>query len=180
MTNLFCAVSFITPPNKEDLVPAIEELSGNLSLTVQLLRPTHPTIQQRNLGFTANRKLISVCYTDWVSNNQLYNRTETVLVRYVLLRNRWRLLGHILRRPANIPAYCFMDAYIKTSDTCTYRGRRLLILPMVLDADLQTLSTRHLLQRALKLYLLRLCAQDRKGWKQFIDGLLAQAPIERL
>ncbi|KAJ8524821.1 hypothetical protein ON010_g16295 [Phytophthora cinnamomi] len=124
------------------------------------------------------RKVIGIRYPDWISTDKLYRRTKTEPLRYTLLRSRWRLFGHILRRPANIPAYRFMDAYFRLSTAGKWLGRRRLTLPMVLDADLQTLSIGHRLQRTPDLYLLRLCAQDRKGWKYLVEGLLAHAPTD--
>ncbi|EGZ18804.1 hypothetical protein PHYSODRAFT_502973 [Phytophthora sojae] len=94
---------------------------------------------------------------------KLYDLTGTEPLRYHLLRSRWRLFGHILRRPAAIPAYRYMDAYFRPSESSKWRGRQRLTLPMVYDADLQTLSSGHRLRRSPDLYLLRLCAQDRKA-----------------
>ena len=51
---------------------------------------------------------------------------------------------------------------------------------MVLDADLQTRSAGHRLQRAPDLYFLRLCAQDRAAWKDLTEELLAHAPLDGL
>ncbi|KAJ8550665.1 hypothetical protein ON010_g10405 [Phytophthora cinnamomi] len=93
------------------------------------------------------RKVIDIRYPDWISTDKLYRRTKTEPLRYTLLRSRWRRFGHILRRPANIPAYRFMDAYFRLSTAGKWLGRRHLTLPMVLDADLQTLSIGHKLQK---------------------------------
>eukprot|EP00644_Phytophthora_capsici_P006316 jgi/Phyca11/117195/e_gw1.32.409.1 len=126
------------------------------------------------------RKVIGVRYPDTISNDKLYDRTKTQPLRFHLLRSRWNLLGHILRRPAGIPAYRFMAAFFNPSETGTWRGRQRLTLPMVLDADLQTLSAGHRLQRAPDLYLLRLCAQDRAAWKDLTEAHIAYAPLNGL
>ncbi|KAL3666471.1 hypothetical protein V7S43_019057 [Phytophthora oleae] len=86
------------------------------------------------------RKVIGVRYPDTISNDKLYDRTKTQPLRFYLLCSRWSLFGHILRRPAGIPAYRFMTAFFNPSETGKWRGRHRLTLPMVLDADLQTLS----------------------------------------
>ncbi|KAK1930068.1 hypothetical protein P3T76_014302 [Phytophthora citrophthora] len=46
-----------------------------------------------------------------ISNDKLHDRTKTDSLQFHLLRSRWNLLGHILRRPAGIPAYRFMTAF---------------------------------------------------------------------
>ncbi|OWY97257.1 Endonuclease Reverse transcriptase, partial [Phytophthora megakarya] len=76
------------------------------------------------------RQVIGVRYPDWISNDKLYDRTGTEPLRYVLLRNRWRLFGHILRRPTNIPAFRFMDAYFARGKQGSWRDRRRLTLPL--------------------------------------------------
>ncbi|TDH68899.1 hypothetical protein CCR75_005384 [Bremia lactucae] len=48
---------------------------------------------------------------------------------------------------------------------------------MVLDADHQTLYAGQCLQRVPDLSFLRLCAQDRAAWKDFIETLIAHAPL---
>ena len=68
-----------------------------------------------------------------------------------------------------------MADFFTPSESGTWRGRRRLTLPMVLDADLQTLSAGHRLQRAPDLYLLRLCAQDLAAWTDLTEALIANA-----
>ncbi|RQM10964.1 hypothetical protein DD237_008436 [Peronospora effusa] len=62
------------------------------------------------------RKVIGVRYPATISNEKLYDRTKTQPLRFHLLRSRWSLLGHILRRPAGIPAYRFMEAFFNPSE----------------------------------------------------------------
>ncbi|EGZ06897.1 hypothetical protein PHYSODRAFT_529902 [Phytophthora sojae] len=109
---------------------------------------------------------------------QLPTRTDTELLRYHILRARWRLFGHILRRPPTIPAYRYILNYFGPSTSGGWKGRRRLTLPMVLDADLQTLSFGHRLQRAADLFLFRLCAQDRSGWRHLTGRLLDCTPTD--
>ena len=111
-------------------------------------------------------------------NDKLNDRPETHPLCFHLLRSRCSLFRHILRRPADIPAYRFMAAFFTPSESGTCRGRRRLTLLMVLDADLQTLSAGHRLQRAPDLYSLRLCAQDRAAWKDLIETLVAHTPLD--
>ncbi|CAH0477599.1 unnamed protein product [Peronospora belbahrii] len=95
------------------------------------------------------RKVIGVRYPDTISNAKLYDRTQTEPLRFHLLRSRWSLYGHILRRPAGIPAYRSMETFINPSATGKWSGRRRLTLPMVLNADLETLSPGRRFQRVL-------------------------------
>ncbi|KAG6943448.1 hypothetical protein JG688_00017594 [Phytophthora aleatoria] len=71
-----------------------------------------------------------------------------------------------------------MSAHFSPSEAGKWRGRKRMTLPMVLDADIQTLSSGHLLQCAPDLYLLRLCAQDHAAWKDLTEALFAYAPLD--
>ena len=156
------------------VLPILLYNCGTWALTNSVLRSLE-SFHRRQL-----RKVIGVHYTNTISNDQLYVRTKTEPLRFHLLCRRWRLFGHILRRPASIPAYRFMESFFKLSKTGKWRGRRRLTLPMVLDADLQTLSAGHRLLRAPDLYFLRLCAQDRAAWKDLTEALLAHTPLNGL
>ncbi|EGZ23986.1 hypothetical protein PHYSODRAFT_486560 [Phytophthora sojae] len=57
-------------------------------------------------------------------------------LRHRITSARWGLLGHILRRLQDIPAFIQMKAYFSSSDSSKWRGRPRTTLPLVLDQDL--------------------------------------------
>ncbi|ETP02844.1 hypothetical protein F441_20120 [Phytophthora nicotianae CJ01A1] len=65
-----------------------------------------------------------------------------------------------------------MEAYFQPSDQGSWRGRRRLTLPLVLDADLQTLSSGYRLQRALTSTFSACARTTEKVGKKLTDGLL--------
>ena len=98
------------------VLPILLYNCGTWALTDSVLRSLE-SFHRRQL-----RKVIGVHYPNTISNDQLYVRTKTEPLRFHLLRSRWRLFGHILRRPAGIPAYRFMESFFKPSKTGKWRG----------------------------------------------------------
>ncbi|OWZ00237.1 hypothetical protein PHMEG_00028617 [Phytophthora megakarya] len=102
-------------------------------------------------------RIIGVVYPATISND----KSEPASIS--LTTQSLAVIRHILRHPAGIPAYRYMD-YKEDK----WRGRQRLALPTVLDADLQTLSSGHRLRNTPDLYMLRLCAQDKQAWKEHL------------
>ncbi|EGZ23411.1 hypothetical protein PHYSODRAFT_480033 [Phytophthora sojae] len=65
-----------------------------------------------------------------------HRRLRSRPLRHRITSARWGLLGHILRRPQDIPAFIQMKAYFSSSDSSKWRGRPRTTLPLVLDQDL--------------------------------------------
>ena len=97
-----------------------------------------------------------------------------------MMKARWKLFGHILRRDTNVPANVAMKFYFKDHSK-GFRGRPRTTLPVVLSKDLQKFqdhikSIRKYRQyRGLRLETLqdlesiRLRAQNRDEWKKLIE-----------
>ncbi|POM60030.1 EndonucleaseReverse transcriptase [Phytophthora palmivora] len=168
---------------------AAAALHRNPCSALQLLRAPHPALQLRALTNTELvalesfhrkqlRKVIGIVYPCVITNKALYERTETEPLRFFPLRQRWRLFGHILRRPTTITANRFMEDYFQPSEQQKFRGRPRTTLPVTLDADLRCLPDGHRLTKAADLILLRCCARDGLGWKRLTQSLIAYTPYE--
>lgn len=82
------------------------------------------------------RKTIGVRYPETISNVALYDRTKCSAVSSIAKKQRWTLLGHILRRDPDIPAYQAMEAYFKPSTELLVLGRSRTTLPYLINKEL--------------------------------------------
>ena len=138
------------------------------------------------------RSLLGIKWSDKVTNEELYRRSESQPLTLHITVARWRLFGHILRRPEDIPANRAMQAYFEPSTKTCYRGKAPISLPKLLDEDLSNsvintpryIQEDHRYHRRLQLknkqdldYLTKL-AQDRDNWsvmiQQIVDGRQAE------
>ncbi|EGZ07846.1 hypothetical protein PHYSODRAFT_527293 [Phytophthora sojae] len=104
-------------------------------------------------------------------------RSERPL-RHRITATRWRLFGHILRRP-EIPAYTQMAAYFDSPSKGTWRGRPRTTLPTVLDADLISSGYAYRLETRRDLDQLRLLAQEKPKWKALERAIVAALPAKK-
>jgi len=117
------------------------------------------------------RSVVQVRYPQVITNADLYARCKAEKISTTIMRARWRLFGHILRSPENIPACAAMESYFAVlHDNTGYRGRRRTVLPSVLNADLKAIGRK--LTSAQDLCTLRKEAQDRHKWSSLIDSIL--------
>ena len=121
--------------------------------------------------------LLGVHYPHRISNAALYARCNTEPLRFRLVCARWRLFGHILRRPASIPAYRAMVMYFSPAVGDAWRGRPMHTLPQVLHTDLQAAPSHYQLKSVSDLEDLRALAQDRHGWKELTESIVAACPV---
>ena len=63
---------------------------------------------------------LKYCYPNIISNNNLYKRCNVEPLSERVDRNRWRMLGHVLRGPTDGPAYSLLVFAI---NTLQYPGR---------------------------------------------------------
>ena len=101
-----------------------------------------------------------------ISNKALYKRTHSEPISTMALYARWKLFGHILRLPPNVPANKAMIAYFSQHGTGR-RGRPRTTLPIVLNDDLK--GTPYKLKSKKDLELLRTKAQARGEWNNLIE-----------
>ena len=71
------------------------------------------------------------------SNNKLYKITGTKPLSITITERRWKLLGHILRLPADCPARKVMRYYSEERTNKIFRGRRRTTIVSTLNKDIK-------------------------------------------
>ena len=89
-----------------------------------------PTINNWEWLFTSS-SLVHV-----ISNSDLYQRTNEIPLIVTILKNRWKLCGHILRIHPQTPAQQSMRHCFTLSENGRFRGRQRITLPIILNKDL--------------------------------------------
>jgi hypothetical protein len=89
------------------------------------------------------RSLSGIRYPVTITNTRLYKHCKTQPVHLFIIRQRWKLFGHILRLDNNVPAHRAMFTYFNNPDNFNlYKGRSPTNLPTQLDSDLRTIGKR--------------------------------------
>ena len=84
------------------------------------------------------RRVIGIKYPTKIRNEKLYEICQTQPLSTTILKARWTLFGHILRRDQNIPACKVMKFYF-TNLGKNFRGAPRTTLPIKLANDLDIL-----------------------------------------
>ena len=71
------------------------------------------------------------------SNNKMYKITGTKPLSITITERRWKLLGHILRLPADCPARKVMRYYFEERTNKIFRGRRRTTIVSTLNKDIK-------------------------------------------
>lgn len=122
------------------------------------------------------RLILNVKYPVRMKSKTVYRITKEEILSIDLLKNRWRLLGHVLRMNEETPAHKSMVHYFATSRAPKFRGRPRTNMPRKLDEDLRKYSSDALRLTSLAdLQRLKSVAQDRKRWKTLVDGMCVAA-----
>ena len=77
------------------------------------------------------KRVIGIFYPNRISNKEIYKKTNSILLSVEIAGARWRMLGHILRKP-DTPAFQAMKQYYATSNKKKFLGRPLTTLPQTL------------------------------------------------
>lgn len=121
------------------------------------------------------RVVLRIHYPNKISNYNLYKRCGTESLSTTILRQRWRLLGHILRLPATAPARVAMGVYYnmqqQTSEFKRYRGATKTTLPRLLEQDLAYAGKQ--LRSLEDLKALKVEARDRVAWGKLIERIVS-------
>lgn len=126
------------------------------------------------------RSVIGVYYPNTISNVKLYERCKCDKMSSLIRKNRWRLLGHVLRMANNIPAKKSMLSYF--NEGIGFRGRPRITLPSIINSELEAIATKypeirkqHQLPAQLKsvtdLQMLEQSARQRKNWSNLVDAV---------
>ena len=134
------------------------------------------------------RRVIGVKYPTKIKNEKLYDTCKSEPLSTTILKARWTLFGHILRRDSNIPANKAMKFYFSDLGRPNFKGKPRTTLPIKLAEDLDNLhnslqaphitdhnyTSRHTpkLRNKVDLEKLTTIAQDRKEWKSLVKRIL--------
>ena len=83
------------------------------------------------------RKLIGIQWPHKISNNKLYKITGTKPLSITMTERRWKLLGHILRLPADCPARKAVRYYFEERTNKIFGGRRRTTIVSTLNEDIK-------------------------------------------
>ena len=86
------------------------------------------------------KRVVGIRYPVKITNKALYKQCNERPLSLYVLKNRWRLFGHILRRDREIPANKAMEGFFVPQGD-KYRGRPITTLPVVLNNDLSRLES---------------------------------------
>ena len=112
------------------------EIRLNKSLNKSTQEENLDTYQQKQL-----RKVLGMKYSTRLSNAKLYEKCTEMQISITVMKPRWRLFSHILRRDKDIPDEKAIQFYFDKSPTDTnFRGREHITLPAILARDLDRLS----------------------------------------
>lgn len=138
------------------------------------------------------RKILGVHWPEIISNEDLYDRCRTGPISDRIVKQRWNLFGHILRRDSDIPGQTAMTEYFQNNGP-KYRGRTPTSLPTALNEDLRNLTKiikpntpnpPHQLPTKLTdtkdLEKLKIIAQDRDQWRLVTKHNLQRLPQNKI
>ncbi|KDO31267.1 hypothetical protein SPRG_19537, partial [Saprolegnia parasitica CBS 223.65] len=112
------------------------------------------------------RRLLGIFYPNTLGDVALYKRCKSVPLSEIVARQRWRLLGHVLRLKKDVPANIAAARFFAAPEAPRFLGRTKITLPIVLHRDLQSLTPPQSLASLEDLNKLRSFAADRDAWKE--------------
>ena len=127
------------------------------------------------------RRLLGIYYPERISNQELYQQTESKPISVGITELRWTMLGHTLRLPEETPGNMAIKQHyrrkVEQTDIprkSTRRGRVLTTIPRLLQLDIKRLAKRasmehfatNELSTGTHLAILRKKAENRDNWKK--------------
>lgn len=154
---------------KAFVLPALTYNIGTQGMT-STLNDKIDAFHRRQLHY-----VLGIFYPETISNAELYKRTGSVPLSEVARESRWKLFGHILRRP-EIPAFQAMTAYFQVAQTDVKkrRGRPRSCLAETLKQDLVITKSKHgfEIHDVKDLHRLKDLALDRTKWARLITEIM--------
>ena len=118
------------------------------------------------------RIILRVHYPVIISNKSLYQQCRTAPISIMLLENRWKRFGHVLRLSMSSPPQLSMEQYYINSTTS--RGTPRTTLPVLLNKELLE-HTQIKVTSPADLHWIRSMARDRSGWMNFTEVITTGA-----
>ena len=117
------------------------------------------------------RTIMNIRYPITMTNTVLYKNSKSRPIHIEISKQRWKLLGHILRLEEEVPAHSNMVNYYTNPDRLQkQRERTTNNLPTILHQDLETIGMK--LLHIDDLSTLREIAQDRKAWQRLYGNII--------
>ena len=135
------------------------------------------------------RKVLNVKYPDKMKNEEVYKLTNETPISLQIVKNRWKLFGHILPLNDNTPAQKSMKHYFSDSTSQKFRGRKRITLPVKLSQDIGMVRRYdHLFTRDFSniykigsktdLAAITVVAVDRKKWQKLVEQICKAAEAQ--
>lgn len=131
------------------------------------------------------RQILGIRFPRKISNKQLYKKCNEIPISINILKLRWQLFGHILRREQEIPANVAMQFYFTQLRTKKFSGPKRATLPITLNKDLQYLylnedeeaNDRLKLQTMDDLFYFRELAKNRSDFRHLTSAIVEAAKV---
>ena len=106
--------------------------------------------------------------------NEPYKITGTKPLSITMTERRWKLLGHILRLPADCPARKAMRYYFEERINKIFRGRRRITIVSTLNEDIERTKEDDITFPVTPLILQNLytTAKNRKLWSKIVQQVV--------
>ena len=125
--------------------------------------------------------MIGIHWPHKISTSKLYKVTGTKPLSITKTESRWKLLGHILRLPANCPARKTMRYYFQKRTNKIFRGRRRTTIVSTLNEDIKRIKGDDItfpvtpLVSQVSLQNLYTKAKNRKLWSKIVQQVVKSA-----
>ena len=127
------------------------------------------------------RKVIGVQWPHKISNKKLYETTSTKPLSITITERRWKLLGHIMRLPADCPARKAMRYFFEKRSNKLFRGRKRTTIVTTLNEDIRRTKAAYPafpvipLKSQVSLQNMHSKAKNRRLWKKIVNMVIESA-----
>ena len=127
------------------------------------------------------RRIIGIKWPQKISNKKLYEKTESRPLSITIAERRWKLLGYIMRLPADCPARKAMRYYFEVRTNKKFRGRRRTTIVTTINKDIQRTKLKYTkfpitpLISHVSLQNIHTKAKNRKLWSKIVDQVVNSA-----
>ena len=114
------------------------------------------------------RIIFGIFYPNFISNKELYLKSNSISITDQIFKSRWKYLGKVLNEKINHPAFILMKTFYQLSNDSKSIGRRI-TLQKQLSRDLHLINLS--LENLSDFEFLINKATENKNWKIFVDEL---------
>ena len=87
--------------------------------------------------------MIGIKWPHRITNNKLYQVSETESLSIAITERKWELPGHILRLPADCPEGKDITSYFEERTNKKFIGRRRATIVTTIDKDIRRTKEKH-------------------------------------